>query len=109
MTPDVGPFGGKNTVEDRVARGAVLSRPVVTNDAVSPRTECLDCALGTDVEEVCLQTHDTAAQAIEGVGQQEELAGRVHVCPLPARSVPGVAYLDSAYRRYDVVKARAAD
>jgi hypothetical protein len=109
MTPDIAPFGSKNAVEDGVARGTVLSLTVVTKDPVPSGTECLDSALGPDVEEVRLQADNTAAQAIEGVGQQEELAGRVDVCPVPSRSVPGIAYLDASYRRHDVVEARTAD
>src|SRR6185503_18383132 len=109
MQLDLGPLAREDAVDDDVARGAVAARPVVTDDAVFLRAERLDRALRREVELVGAKADDLAAELLESVREQQQLATRVDVAALPALRVPRVADLDAVDVGYNVVEARAAD
>jgi hypothetical protein len=57
----------------------------MAEDAVLLRSQRLDGALGAEVEVVGPETHQLAAERLERVGEQQQLASAVDVAPLPAR------------------------
>src|SRR6185295_4060607 len=79
----VGPLAGEDAVQHRVAHGAVATRGVVADDAVLLRAERLDRSLRGEVEVVGAQAHHLAAQLVESVPEQQQLACRVHLAALP--------------------------
>src|ERR1043166_2231262 len=99
----VRPFHGQNAVDDRVTDAAVAARVMVANHAVLLGTKCGDGTLTGEIEVIGPQTHNRAAEALEGVAQQEELARRVHMAPLPAGRVPRVADLHAIDCRDNIV------
>src|SRR6185436_11746577 len=109
MQLDLGPLAREDTVDDDVARGAVAPRPEVPHDAVFLRAERLDRALRREVELVGAKADDLAAELLEGMREQQQLAARVDVAALPALRVPRVADLDAVDVGDDVVETRAAD
>ena len=71
--------------------------------------ERFDRALRDEIELVGAKADDLAAELLERVREQQQLAARVDVAALPALRVPRVADLDAIDVGDDVVKARAAD
>src|SRR6478752_2810931 len=108
MLSDRRPFVAQHAVHDGVADAAVAARPVVADDAVLLRAERLDRLLRAEVEVVGAQAHHLAAELLEGVGEEQQLARGVDVRPLAALRVPGVPDLHAVGGRDDVVVARAA-
>src|SRR5262245_28350906 len=105
----VRPLRGEDAVHHRVPDRAVASRPVVADRAVLLRAQRLDGALRAEVEVVRPQPDDLAAQFLEAIFEQLQLARGVDVRTLAALRVPGVADLDAVGGGNDVVVARAAD
>ena len=63
----------------------------MADHAVSFRAERGDCALAREVEVVGPQSDDRAAERLEGVREEEQLAARVHagLLPISTRSIAG--------------------
>src|SRR5438067_9798880 len=101
MALHVWPFGGDDAVHHRVAHRAVAARRVVADDAVLLRAERLDRALRGEIEIVGAQADDLAAERVERVAEEEQLAHAVEVRLLPASCVPRVADLDPLGFSYD--------
>ena len=51
----------------------------VADDAVLLRAKPFDGPLGAEIEVVRAQAHDLAAERVERMGEQQQLAGRVDV------------------------------
>src|SRR4051794_25348407 len=102
MFSHVRPLRGEHAVHHRVAHRAVAPRPVMADDAVLLRAERLDCALRSEVEVVGAQADHLAAELLEAVGEEEQLARGVDVAALVARRIPGVADLHAIGRGDDV-------
>src|SRR3954467_1343916 len=96
MALDVRPLGGEHAVHHRVAHRAVAARGMVAPNALPLRAERFDRLLRSEVEVVGAKAHDLAAEMVESVREEEQLADRVDVTLLPALRVPGVADLDAA-------------
>src|SRR2546422_10711461 len=60
-------------------------------------------ALRSKIEVVGPQADDLAAERVERMAQQQQLAGGVDVRALAAAAVPGVADFHAVDRRYDIV------
>src|SRR5256885_8979792 len=84
----VAPFGGKDAEDHRIAGRAVTARLMMTENTVLLRSERRDRALRCDVEAVGAEPDDGAAESLESMRQEQQLARRVHVRSLPARRVP---------------------
>src|SRR5689334_6233080 len=95
MPADVRPFARQNAVHDGVARRAVLANPEVPDHAFTNRAQRLDGALRSKVEAIRPQTDHLAAERIERMAQQHQLARRVDVGPLIALRIPRVTDLDA--------------
>src|SRR6185503_2031756 len=109
MALHVAPFREQDAVHHRVTYRPVPAGGMMPDHAVLLRAQSLDGALGAEVEVVRAQADDPAAEGLERVREEQELAGRVDVGPLPALRVPRVADLDAVDRGHDVVIARRAD
>src|SRR5438093_6934445 len=109
MAADVGPFRGENAVHHDIARAPIATDAVVSNDTVLLGAECFDGALGAKVEVVGAQTDHLAAERVEGVSEQQQLAGGVDVCALATAPVPGVTNFDAINGQRDVVIASRDD
>jgi hypothetical protein len=109
MALHVGPLAEKDAVHVRIAHSTVLARHVVTDHTVLLRTQRLDRLLRAKIEIVGPQADDPAAERLERVSEQHELAGGIHAASLPTLRIPGVADLDAIDRGHDVVIPRAAD
>ena len=82
---------------------------MVADHSVLFRAEPLDGTLRREVEVVGAQRDHLAAEGLERVMEQQQLAGGVDVCSLPAPAVPGIADLHAIDRGDDVVIARGPD
>ena len=109
MSFHIGPFGRENAVHHAVAHRPVSSRPVMADDSILFGTQGLNCSLRRKIEIVGAQADDLAAQRVERVTKQQQLARRVDVAALPSFSIPGVTDLHAIDVRYDVVITRATD
>ncbi len=109
MALHIGPFGENDAVEVGVAHRPVPAGLVVTDHAILLRTQCLDRPLRLEIEIVRAQPHHLAAERLEGVFEQDELASGIHVASLSALRIPGVADLHSIDIGDDIVIPRAAD
>ena len=98
MSLHVGPLASEDAVHHGVAHRAVAPRPMMANHPILLRTQPLDRPLRGEIEIVGAQTDHLAAQRVEGVREQQQLAGRVDVAALPALCIPGVADLDAIDR-----------
>lgn len=105
----VRPLRRQDAVHHRVPRGAIPPRLVVADHAVLRGAQRLDRPLRPAVVDVGPQPHDLAAEGLEGVAHEQQLAGGIDVAALPPRGVPGVADFDAVDRGHDVVEPRAAD
>src|SRR3954466_10269535 len=103
VTADVRPLGCENAEDVRIPDGAVPPRGVVADDTVLFRTDPENGALRAEVEVVRPQANDLAAQRIERVPEQQQLARRVDVRALPAPRIEGVADFHSIDAPHDVV------
>src|SRR5438445_4385874 len=109
VAPDVGPFTRQDAVHHDVPGGAVAACAVVANHAVTFRAQRLDRPLRPKIEVVRPQAHYLATERIEGVAEQQQLAGRVDVRALAALRVPRVPDLHAIDRGSDIVIAGRAD
>src|SRR2546430_9478607 len=109
VPPYVRPLRGQDAVHHYVPHRAVTPQAVVPYHAVLLRPQCCDGPLRTKVEVVRPQAHDLAPERLERVPEQQQLAGRVDVRPLPALRLPGVPDLHTIDHHYDVVIARRTD
>ncbi len=75
----------------------------MANHAVLLGAESFDRALRAEIEVVGPETDDLAAERVEGVAEQEQLAGGVDVGALATLPVPRVADFHPVDRRRDVV------
>src|SRR5206468_1553937 len=73
------------------------------------RAQRLDGPLRAEVEVVGPQADDLAAQGVERMAEEQQLAGGVDVRTLAALAVPGVPDLDAIDRRLDIVVAGRPD
>src|SRR5215475_13703802 len=105
----VGPLAGEYAVENRVARRSVAARRMMPDDAVLFRAQSLDRPLRSQIENVRPQADRLATQRVEGMLEQQQFAGRIHVAALPALRVPRIADFDAIDRGRDVVVAGATD
>ena len=105
MTSDVGPFGGEDAVQDRVSDAAVAPHRMMPQDTVFLGAQPFDRPLRAEIEVVGPQADDLAAERIEGVRQEQQLARPVDGSALPAVAIPGVADLDAVDGGDDVVVA----
>jgi hypothetical protein len=104
----LGPFAGCHAVHDGISYRAVASVRVVTDHAVTACAQALNGALTGEIEIVGAPAHHLRTQGVEGVPQQQELGGGVHVGALRAPGVPGVADLQAVNGGHDVVVAGGA-
>src|SRR5439155_6957887 len=109
MAADVGPFAGDDAVHHQIPRRAVLAHTEVADDAVLAGAERFDRPLRAEIERVGPQTDDLAAEGVERMREQQQLAGGVDVRSLPALRVPCIADLHAIEAGDDVVIARRAD
>src|SRR5438445_4000077 len=109
MPPHIRPLSSEDAVHHDVAGAAVAPDAEMANHAVLLGAERLNGALRSKIEVVRAETDDLAAQRLEGVAQQQELAGRVHVRALAALPIPRVPDFHAIDRRGDVVIARRPD
>src|ERR1051325_1799460 len=80
----VRPLGDEDAEHDRVARRAVASSLMVSNDSVLLRAERRNRALRRKVEVVGAETDHGTLERVERVLEEEQLAGGIHVRALPA-------------------------
>lgn len=73
VTLHVRPFRGQDAVHHSVPDRAIAPGMVVTNHAVLAGAEGLDGPLRGEIEVVCPQTDDAAAQCFERVPKEQEL------------------------------------
>src|SRR5262249_43082520 len=97
-----GPLGGDDAVDAGVAQGAVGGELMAAQDAVELGAEPLDAGAGLAVEEVGAEPTGDAAERLEGMAEQEQLAARVEVGPLHRLAVPGRADLHALVGGVDV-------
>src|SRR5438445_13816069 len=109
VAPDVGPFTRQDAVHHDVPGGAVAACAVVANHAVTFRAQRLDRPLRPKIEVVRPQAHHLATERVEGVAEQQQLAGCVDVRALAALRVPRVPDLHAIDRGSDIVIAGRAD
>src|SRR6266704_4943939 len=100
-------FQAEDGIRDRNVTG--VQTCALSDLAVPFRAQRLDRALRAKIEIVGPQAHHRASQRVEGVAEQQELAGRVDVRALAALRVPRVTDLHAVHRGQDVVVARRAD
>src|SRR6478736_2285218 len=79
------------------------------DDAILLGADAYDRSLRSKVEVIGAKADHRTAQLIEGVLEQEQLAGGIDVAALAALRVPGPADLDAIDRGDDVVIARGAN
>ena len=72
-------------------------------------TKGFDRALGSEIEIVGTESDHLAAERIERVLEEQQLARGVDVAALPPSGVPGPADLDAIDLRNDIVIPRRAD
>src|SRR5487761_869007 len=109
VTPHIRPLTGDDAVDVRVAHRAVPAGQVMADHSILLRAECFDRFLRAKIKIIRTQAHHLAAELVERMLEQNELAGGVHVASLPALRIPGVADLDPIDRGDDIVIPRAAD
>src|SRR5438270_7761684 len=95
MPSDILPLVREDAVHHRVARAAILARAVVAKHAVLLRAQSFDRALRPEVEPVGAKADDLAAERVERVLEQQELARGVDVRALIRLRVPRVADFDA--------------
>ena len=108
MPLHVRPLGGNDAVHHAVPNRAVAAGLMMAYHAVLPHSQRLDCPLRGKVEVVGPKPHDSTAQRLEGMPEQEQFAGGIHVTTLPACGIPGVADLYSIDLRRNIVVPGAA-
>src|SRR2546427_10771832 len=90
IAPHVGPFGGENAVHHHIARAAVATNAIMSNDPVLLGAERFDGALRAKVEVVGAQTHHVAAERVEGATKQQKLAGGMIMRRLATAPISGL-------------------
>src|SRR5215831_5622709 len=75
MPPDIRPFGRQYAEHVGITDGTVAPRLMMTQDAVTLRTQPLDRSLRREVEVVSPQANHLAAERVERVLEEQELAG----------------------------------
>src|SRR5262245_51704287 len=84
------PLARKDAVHHRIAGSAILACRMVTKNPVFLGAERFDRPLRPEIEVVRAQSDDLAAERVERVTEQDQLARRVEARTLPAARVPGV-------------------
>src|SRR5260221_78251 len=105
----IGPFRGENAVHHDIARATVAADAEVANHAVLLGAEGFDRALRAEIEIIGPEADDLAAERVEGVAEEEQLAGGVDVGALATLPVPRVADFHALDRRRDVVISCRSD
>ena len=80
---NIEPLGREDAEHDAVADGAIAALVVVANHSVEPGPQTGNGLLRCEIEIVSSQPDDFAAERVESVAEQEELAAGVDVRPLP--------------------------
>src|ERR1043166_5934996 len=103
------PLACEDAVHHAVMHGPVAPREVMTDHTVLLGAKGFDRALGREIEVVGAEAHHLAAERLERVLEEQQLARGVDVAALPSSGVPGPADLDAIDLRNDVVVPRRAD
>ena len=106
---DVGPLRCQDAEEMNVACRPVGTCLEVPQDPVAARAKRQHGLLRPFVQVVHAESHDGTAERVECVAEQQPLARRVDVCPLPPGGVERIANLDAIDWPDDVVEAGGAD
>ncbi len=82
---------------------------MVAEDSVVLGAKCFDRPLRAEVEVVSPKPDHSTSHRLKGVVKEQELRGRIHVAPLPARGVPSITDFDTIDGRHDIMIAGATD
>jgi len=66
----IGPLRRKDTVHHAVSNGSIATGLMMPDHAVLVRADGCNCPLGPEVEVVATESHDLAAQLLEGVCEE---------------------------------------